>query len=409
MQVHESSHQPQAASPVQAPQSPSASHGSVATHRLCSQRQSEHEPSPGPDDEPVMQVQDESHQPQLPCVVQVSQPYQSLHGSDVVQAAEYQTQPPHEPAVGPVYEPVWQEPVSSHHPQLAVAVQVAQSAEPAQSSVVQSLDSHFQSPHAPPVGPPNAPLMHEPVSSHHPQPASTVHAPHVALAAHGSVAETHSALYQRQSPHVPESGPVPVPVAQPPAPSAHQPQAITVVQPSHEPFAAQGSVAVPLQALPYQAQSPHVPVDGPPIAPVRQVLSLLHHPQLARPVQSPQPVESAQGSAGSVDVHASPVQVSPAQQSAVVVHTPEPDSQAHRPATHDIQPQQSLLDVHVPAASTQHSDVSGLARHDSPPQQSPPAVHAVPTGPQAVVPRTHWPDALHSSPVRQRSPLEQHG
>jgi hypothetical protein len=189
----------------------------------------------------------------------------------------------------------------------------------------------------------------------------------------------------------------------------HQPQLITVVHPSHEPFAAQGSVPVPLQALEYHAQSPQAPVDGPPIPPVRHVPSLLHQPQLARVVQSPQPLESAHGSAGSVDVHASPVQVSPAQQSAVVAHTSEPTSQAQRPPTHDIQPQQSLLDVHVPLASTQQKDVSGLARHDSPAQHSPAAAQAVPTGPQAVVPRAHWLDALHSSPVRHRSPLVQHG
>jgi hypothetical protein len=126
-------------------------------------------------------------------------------------------------------------------------------------------------------------------------------------------------------------------------------------------------------------------------------------------VQSSQAVEPAQGSVG-VDVEqASSVQFMPEQQSAVVAQIPEPDWQAQRPATHDIQPQQSVLVAHVPLASTQHCRSSGLARQLMPEQHSDAAAHVAPAGLQDEAGRAHWLEALHSRPVRHRSPVEQHG
>ncbi len=95
-------HQPQAASPVQAPQSPCTSHGSVTTQAPGTHRQSSHVPEVGPVPEPLSHSQSEAHQPQPACVVHVSQPHQSLQGSTVEQDVEYHTQSEHELPDGPL-------------------------------------------------------------------------------------------------------------------------------------------------------------------------------------------------------------------------------------------------------------------------------------------------------------------
>jgi hypothetical protein len=191
--------------------------------------------------------------------------------------------------------------------------------------------------------------------------------------------------------------------------AAHHPQFMLEVQLSQDEESLQGSVVPPEQALEYQAQSAQEPVDGPDREPVTQAEVERHQPQLACVVQSSQAVEPAQGSAG-VDVEqASSVQFMPEQQSAVVAQMPEPDWQAQRPATHDIQPQQSVLVAQVPLASTQHWRSSGLARQLMPEQHSDAAAHVAPAGLQDEAGRAHWLEALHSRPVRHRSPLVQHG
>ena len=83
-------------------------------------------------------------------------------------------------------------PLSLHQPQAAVVVHDSHDVVPAHSSVVHSLESHFQSSHEPAVGPPDVPPTHAPVDSHQPQPATTEHVPHEAYSAHGSVAVAHS-------------------------------------------------------------------------------------------------------------------------------------------------------------------------------------------------------------------------
>jgi hypothetical protein len=102
MHVQLVSHQPHAESPVHAPQSPWASHGSVTTQALGTHRQAVHVPDVGPLPEPLWHIQSSSHQPQPACVVHLSQLHQSLQGSTVEQDVEYHTQSGHEPPDGPL-------------------------------------------------------------------------------------------------------------------------------------------------------------------------------------------------------------------------------------------------------------------------------------------------------------------
>jgi hypothetical protein len=336
--------------------------------------------------------------------VQSAQDQSSAQGSPAGHSSAYQAQSSQEPTAGPAYEPTAHPLVSPHQPQLPVAVQSSQDAGEAHGSPGQSTLSHFQSPHEPTPGPASVPDMHAAVDSHQPQPAPTVHSPQVPLPAHGSGAA--QALPSHfQSAHVPPAGPALDPVEQAPA-EAHQPQSADAVQASHEPSGAHGSV-VPSHAARYQTQSAQDPPAGPPPEPVRQAASLRHHPQLGREVQESQTGESAQGSAA-VLTHEPSVQASPAQQSRPAAQAPEPTWQAHRPAAHVIQPQQSALERHVPLASTQHVRATGLSRQLSPVQHSPPTLQAAPAGSHDAVGRAHVPER-HSRPVTQRAPLSQHG
>lgn len=351
-----------------------------------------------------MQLQVAAHQPQDAWLLQSSQFHQSLHGSAEAQAEVYHAQSPQLPLAGPLQLPVWQLELELHQPQAAVLVHSSQSVVPAHSSVGQSKEYQFQSPQLPALGPPDVPLRHDVVSPHQPQPASTVHEPQLALASQGSGAVVSQALtYHTQSAQPPEVGPPLPPVAQVPL-ARHQPQVEIELQEAQSVLAAHGS-AVPPHELAYQAQpEPQVPVVGPAMAPVMQLFDAPHQPQLAPAVHAAQSPAAAQGSVEPAVEHTSSVQVSPEQQSPVSVQMSEPGWQAQWPSTHDIQPQQSLLVAHVPPDSTQHCEVSGAPRQFSVAQHSVSDVQAAPTGLQAAAVRAHWLEALHSSPVRQRSP-----
>jgi hypothetical protein len=99
-----------------------------------------------------------------------------------------------------------------------------------------------------------------------PQPAAFAHSPHAAYAAQGSCA-WQALVTQRQSPHVPLDGPPETPVRQLSS-SAHQPHAAVVVQASHAAAAAHGSVPPP-QVLALHTQSVQAPAVGPLPVPVR--------------------------------------------------------------------------------------------------------------------------------------------
>ena len=101
--------------------------------------------------------------------------------------------------------------------------------------------------------------------------------------------------------------------------SSHQPQSSTAVQAPHAWWAAQGSVAEPPQVVDSHDQSAQAPVAGAEMEPVRQEPSSSHQPQLARPVQASQAVESPQGSVVEVEEQASAVQATPSLQSAATV------------------------------------------------------------------------------------------
>lgn len=83
--------------------------------------------------------------------------------------------------------------------------------------------------------------------------------------------------------------------------------------------------------------------------------------------------------------------MSPEQQSALFAQVCAELRHAHRPETQSIEPQHSVLDAQVPAASRQHSDVDGEGRHDSPSQHALAEVHARLAAVHDVVARTHMP------------------
>ena len=103
--------------------------------------------------------------------------------------------------------------MSSHQPQLPIAVQVPQLASPAEhgSGGAQPLEYHSQSEHEPALGPLLVPVAQVPVDEHQPHADIAVHELQLAAAAHGS-GGAHSLAYQRQSPHEPAVGPLEPPV-----------------------------------------------------------------------------------------------------------------------------------------------------------------------------------------------------
>jgi len=163
-----------------------------------------------------------------------------------------------------------------------------------------------------------------------------------------------------------------------------------------------------LQSDVVQRHVVHVPVVGPVEVPVRQLLESTQKPQPLRPVQASHVVDEAHGSVVVRDVHVPASHDRPAQQSATVVQLCELVRHEQRPPVHSIEPQQSALPVHVPAASAQQMLVVGLARQLRPVQHIDTPVHGVVVVPH-IVPagRMHAP-LRHSSPVLQGVPVVQH-
>jgi len=130
----------------------------------------------------------------------------------------------HIPVVGPVEVPELHRPVAAHQPHEDAAVQDAQSVFVAHVSAggAQSIASQDQRPvHMPVLGPVVVPERHAP--SQKPQPGRAVQASQVVASAQGSVGPVHSLARQAQSAHVPVDGPVAVPVPHRPV-APHQPQ-----------------------------------------------------------------------------------------------------------------------------------------------------------------------------------------
>ena len=193
-----------------------------------------------------------------------------------VQLAAPKSQSAQDPAVGPVDDPVAQVLSDSHQPHPLVAVQPPHAVCPAQGSgPTHSERSHDQLVQLPVSGPIESPSEHAPVSPHHPQGKSAVHASQSVAAA--QVLPPHSEPSQLQSPQEPAVGPALVPPWQLPPPAPHHPQPLRPVQSPQSVADAQVS-APPPHWLESHDQSPQLPVSGPVELPVVQPVPS-HHPQ----------------------------------------------------------------------------------------------------------------------------------
>lgn len=292
--------------------------------------------------------------------------------------------------------------VSQQNPQSSRAVQSPQVRLVEQGSLpAQVVPSQSQSPQLPTSGPLELPLAHVLVLGHHPQSSIPVHELQSVALAHGSGGGAQMP-YQSQSPQLPTSGPAESPSMHVPVP-AHQPQSSMSVQLSQSLAPAQSEP--PPHDEGYQSQSPQLAPLGPLDVPVAHVPVDAHHPHAPISVQSPQLVALAQGSAASVR-HVPSTQLRPEQQSESAVQVWEPLRHVHRPALQLIEPQQSASPVQVPDDSTQQLVVVGDARQLSPVQQSVPWVHALRAGPQLATGR-HVP-LSQLRPLRQAAPVSQH-
>jgi hypothetical protein len=179
-------------------------------------------PSSGPAALPLAQLDVLSHQPQPLDAVHVPQLVDAAQGSGIGHELPSQLHAAHDPVSGPDALPFQHVPVSAHQPQSSSDVHPPQSVCAAQSLAVHSLESQLQSPHDPLLGPLEVPLVHAPEAPHHPQPARPVQSPQSPASAHGSVVPPHSLESQLQSPHDPPLGPPDVPLSHVPV-SPHQP------------------------------------------------------------------------------------------------------------------------------------------------------------------------------------------
>jgi hypothetical protein len=185
---------------------------------------------------------------------QLPQSVFAAQGSAAVQALENQAQSEHEPVVGPVDVPVWQELLEPHQPHEERVVQSLHAALEVQGSVgvaAQRLETQRQSEHEPPLGPVEVPVWHIELPAHQPHAARVVQSPQAPLLVHGSEEAEQSVEYQRQSAQLPESGPLELPCEQPP-PEPHQPQEARAVQPPQSVALVHGSVVAVWQVPPVQ-------------------------------------------------------------------------------------------------------------------------------------------------------------
>jgi len=179
-------------------------------------------PPVGPEASPDAHAPSLSHHPQPLVDAQLPHVVSDAHGSGPTHSERSHDQLPQLPLSGPVDEPSEHVPVSPHQPQGNSPVHASQSAWVEQVDPPHSLRSHDQSPHEPPSGPELDPCWQLPAPSpHQPQLPRPVHSSQSAASAHGSGAPGHSEPSHAQSPQLPESGPVELPVVHP-APG-HQP------------------------------------------------------------------------------------------------------------------------------------------------------------------------------------------
>ncbi|CAG0954704.1 hypothetical protein ARNL5_00404 [Anaerolineae bacterium] len=165
-----------------------------------------------------------SHQPHSERAVQSPHEVAPAQGSGAAHSERSHAQPlAHEPAVGPVSSPSAQAPVAPHQPHVAPPVHASQLVSPTQGSLPppHSEPSHDQSVHVPVLGPVEVPCRQTP--SHQPQLARAVQSAQSAAPAQGSDPPVHSLATHAQSAQLPVRGPLEVPGAQPPV-APHHPQ-----------------------------------------------------------------------------------------------------------------------------------------------------------------------------------------
>jgi hypothetical protein len=320
-----------------------------------------------------------SHQPQPVSGVHVSQASHSAHGSAGSHSVTTYRQSSHVPTAGPPESPVTHSHVVSHHPQPDSPAQASHARNSAQGSVdSHALDTHRQSSHVPVVGPLDVPVMHSAVASHQPHQRSAVHVSQASHAAQGS-AGSQSLTYQRQSSQVPVVGPVPVPLMHDQVLS-HQPQPPSAVHVSQASQPAQGSTVTHSSA--YHRQSSHVPLDGPTHVPSMHVPSASHQPQAAVPTHSSQAAGVAQGSSPgqsstiqTQSSHVPPVgpPESPLMQAPSVSHQPQPACTVHDPQA--VASAQGSGAAHSLGYHRQSSHVPSVGPSTVPEPQAPVAAH----------------------------------
>ncbi len=144
------------------------------------------------------------------------------------------------------------------------------------STIGHELEVQLHVEHIPVAGPAEVPVLHRPVAAHQPHEDAAVHEAQSVFIAHVSGGGAQSTASQDQRPvHVPALGPIVVPERQAPS---QKPQPGRAVHVSHVVASAHGSVG-PVHSLARQAQSAHVPVDGPVAVPVPQLPVAPHQPQ----------------------------------------------------------------------------------------------------------------------------------
>lgn len=175
-----------------------------------------------------------------------------------------------------------------------------------------------------------------------------------------------------------------------------------MVHAEHVELVAHVSELEPPHWLRTHAQLEHVPEVGPVEVPLTQLLVAPHQPQPARVEQVSHEVALPQVSVAIVWQRPDE-QLRPSQQSPSVVQTSLPPRHAHTPPVQSMLPQHSAPEVHVWPASRQQSCVRGLARQLRPLQHSPSAVQVRPAAehePEA----SQRPLSLHDRPVAHAAP-----
>ena len=156
-------------------------------HAAAPKSQSAQLPVAGPVEVPVAQVESELHHPHPLVAAHAPHTVSPAQGSGPTHSDRSQDQAPQLPVSGPVEEPSEQAPVSPHQPQGKLEVHASQSPWVPQVLPPHSLESQFQSPQDPALGPEPVPSWQDPEPSpHQPQLPRDVHSSQSVASEHAS-------------------------------------------------------------------------------------------------------------------------------------------------------------------------------------------------------------------------------